>query len=64
MSQRTYSIVAGLFFAAIALLHAGRLLFGWHITIGNGIVPMWVSWIAIVIAAYLAYQGFKHASTK
>jgi hypothetical protein len=25
-------------------------------------VPIWISWIGLAIAAYLAYQGFRLAS--
>ncbi len=59
MRQRTFSIVTGVFFSLITLLHIGRLLFGRHVTVGNAVVPMWVSRIAIVVGAYLAYQGFR-----
>jgi hypothetical protein len=24
-------------------------------------VPMWISWIGLAVAAYLAYQGFRLA---
>jgi len=43
----------------IALLHVLRLLLGWQVTIGNVVVPLWVSWIGLAIAGYLAYQGLK-----
>ena len=46
-------------FSLIALLHAIRLAYGWHVTIGDIVVPVWVSWIGLVIAAYLAYEGFR-----
>ena len=64
MTQKTYSIVMGVFFSLIALLHIGRVAFGWHVTVGNAVVPMWVSWIAIVVGAYLAYQSFKLGRSK
>jgi hypothetical protein len=36
-----------------------RLLRGWQVTIGDIVVPLWVSWIGLAIAGYLAYQGFR-----
>jgi len=59
MTQRTFAFVTAILFSLIALLHAVRLLRGWHVTIGDIVVPVWVSWIGLVIAAYLAYEGFR-----
>jgi hypothetical protein len=42
-----------------ALGHAIRLLFGWHVTVENMVVPFWISGIGLAIAGYLAYEGFK-----
>jgi hypothetical protein len=47
-----------------ALFHALRLLLGWQVTIGDVVVPLWVSWIGLVIAVYLANQGFRLARTE
>lgn len=61
MTQRTFSLATAVLFPVIALLHAVRLLRGWQVTIEGAVVPLWVSWIGLVIAAYLAYQGFRLA---
>jgi len=58
MTQQIFSLVTAMLFSLIALLHAIRLARGWHVTIGDIVVPVWVSWIGLVIAAYLAYEGF------
>jgi len=59
MTPRIFSLIATAVFLLIALGHALRLLFGWHITVGNIVVPVWMSWIGLAIAGYLAYQGFR-----
>jgi len=59
MTQRTFSLIAAAVFLLIALGHAIRLLFGWHVTIENVVVPVWISWIGLAVAIYLAYQGFR-----
>ena len=61
MTQRVFSLVTAVLFFLIALLHAVRLLRGWQVTIEGAVVPMWISWIGLAIAAYLAYQGFRLA---
>jgi hypothetical protein len=58
MIPRTYSLIAGIIFSLVALLHALRLR-GWHVVIGDLSVPVWVSWLGLVIAGYLTYQGFQ-----
>ena len=61
MTQRTFSLVTAVLFFLIAMLHAVRLLRGWQVTIEGTVVPIWVSWIGLAIAVYLANQGFRLA---
>jgi hypothetical protein len=57
--HRTYLMSTSLIFGVIALLHLLRLAFGWVSTVGGWLVPMWGSWVALLIAAYFAYKGFR-----
>ena len=59
MGQKTFSLVAGLIFLLIAVMHGLRLAFKWEVILNGWSVPMWVSAVAIVIAAYLAFEGLK-----
>jgi hypothetical protein len=59
MGQKAFSVTAGAIFFTIALLHAVRLLYGWEAVIGGLEVPTWVSWLALVISAYLSYAGLS-----
>ena len=59
MTPRVFSLITATLFSLIALLHVLRLLRGWQVTIGDIVVPVWVSWIWLAIAGYLAYQGFR-----
>jgi hypothetical protein len=61
MDQKTFSIVAGVIFAVVALAHLVRIYMDWPVTIGEWSVPMWVSWIALVVAGGLAYLGLRPA---
>ena len=63
MSQRTFSLVAGLIFLLVAVVHVLRLAFKWEVILNNWPVPMWISAVALVIAAYLSYEGFRLART-
>ena len=59
MDQKSFSLVAGLVFLLVAVMHALRLALGWHVTFGGWTLPMWVSWVALVITGFLAYQGLR-----
>ena len=59
MSTKTYSLTVAVIFGIIAVLHALRILLGWDAAIGGWAVPMWLSWLALIIAGYLSYMGYK-----
>jgi len=61
MSQRLFLLIVGVLCGLIALVHVLRIVLGWSVMVQDFSVPMWASWIAIVIMGYLAYEGFRLA---
>jgi hypothetical protein len=61
MSQRTFTIIASVMFGVVALLQALRIFLGWPVGIGGWSVPMWFSWIIVVVAGGLSYFGINLA---
>jgi len=61
MAQKTFSLVAAVIFLLITLGHLSRLIFKWSISLGGWAVPFWINWVALLIFAYLAYEGFQLA---
>ncbi len=59
MSDRMFSAAAAVIFLLIAVLHALRIVFGMEAVLEGWALPMWVSWMAALIAPYLASQGFR-----
>jgi uncharacterized membrane protein len=59
MNEKTYLITTGFIFLIIALLHVLRLTLGWEAVIGGWNIPTWVSIVAFIVAAFLAYEGLK-----
>ncbi len=55
MNDKLFHLIAGTIFAVVALLHALRIYLGWPVVIGGWSAPMWVSWIAVVVAGGLSY---------
>ena len=63
MNQKTYNGITAALFLIIALLHLLRIVFGWSAEIGGVAIPMWASWLALVVTGALAYVGFRHTRT-
>jgi hypothetical protein len=59
MSRKTFLLVAGVLFLLIALGHALRIGFGVSVVVQDISIPMWASWIALIVAGYLAYEGIR-----
>jgi len=59
MDQKTFVLLAGVVFAIVALAHLLRIFMGWPIVIDAWTVPMWLSWIALVIAGVLGFFGLS-----
>ena len=61
--ERTYLVVAGAIFTVVAIVHFIRLFTGdINLNILGWVVPLWISWIGVVVAAYLAYLSFSLAA--
>ena len=60
MKQQTYSMIIGIIFLIVAILHLVRVLYSWQLLVNNSFsVPLWISWIGFIVAGILAYFGFK-----
>ncbi|MBS3085093.1 hypothetical protein J4225_00195 [Candidatus Pacearchaeota archaeon] len=53
MQRKTYLIVTAVIFSLISILHFLRAVFFWPAKIGTLAIPIWVSWLAIIISVYL-----------
>jgi hypothetical protein len=59
MDEKTFSLVAGIIFAVVALLHLVRIFMDWTVIIGDWSVPKSVSWVALIVAGGLAILGVR-----
>jgi hypothetical protein len=57
MDARSYSRLAAIIFAIIAILQLVRALSGWELTLNGSAIPLWASWLAAVVAGALACVG-------
>ena len=61
MTEKAFATIAAVIFALVALLHLLRLVMGWSIVVDSWTVPMWVSWVGLVVAGGLSYYGARLA---
>ena len=58
MAADNFARLAAVIFAIIALLQLLRAITGFEIVVGGETMPVWPSWIAAIMAGFLAYLGF------
>jgi len=59
MTQKIYSIISGILFALVALVHLYKIVQGWDVVVGGTAIPIWASWVVLVITTTLAFFGLK-----
>ncbi len=61
LKHKTIHLVAAVIFALIALLHLLRLVYSIPVIFGTWQVPVWLSFIAVLVGGYLAIILWKSA---
>ncbi|MEX0919347.1 MAG: hypothetical protein WDZ64_01190 [Parcubacteria group bacterium] len=59
MKKKTYFATTLTVFSVVLSVHFLRVLLDWPANIGGWDVPMWISWIAFILASFLAYHAFQ-----
>jgi hypothetical protein len=54
-----YVLVSGVLFGVIAVVQAVRALNQWPVHVGGFDVPVWVSWVAMIVAGSLCVWAFR-----
>ena len=55
-----YILVSGIIFGLVAVAHFWRVLMQLPINIGGTEIPLWVSWIAAIVAGALCVWAFQN----
>ena len=61
MSDHVFSLIAGIVFLLIALAHLARIVLGVPVVVQGVSIPVWASLVALVVTAFLSYEGFHFA---
>ena len=57
MKTKTVLAIVAVVFALIAVLHLLRVILGWQAVIGSTEIPVWASWVALLVAGFLSYSA-------
>lgn len=62
MDPKSFSGLAGIIFLLVSLAHLLRAVMNWPVAVANWTVPMWLSWIAFLVAGALGFLGLMLAA--
>ena len=54
-----YVVVSGVLFGVFAVVQAVRALNQWPVQVAGFDVPVWVSWVAMIVAGSLCVWAFR-----
>jgi hypothetical protein len=57
MSDKIYCTISGVIFIIGALVHLGRLCADWELMLAGWVVPVWASWIGLIVGGALGGAG-------
>ena len=57
--QDRYALVSGIIFGVVAVIQAWRAVNQWPVQVGPIAVPVWFSWIAVLVAGGLCVWAFS-----
>lgn len=57
MNKRNTLAVAGLALLFAGLVHLVRVVLGWEIVIDGTVIPLWVSYIIIIVGGYVGFSA-------
>ena len=60
MKSRNFHSTVLVVFLVVGFGHLWRALTSTKVMVGANVIPLWVSWVALIVAFYLAYNAYKH----
>jgi hypothetical protein len=58
---KPFTLIAALIFACMALLHVYRLITHFQVVLGSHSIPMWVSYLGVVIPGLFAIMLYRES---
>ncbi len=61
MTPKVYFGTTAVIFTLVTLMHLVRIIKQWPLIVGTMTIPVWASWIGLIVGLILLYYGFKLA---
>jgi len=59
MRRNLYLGITGTIFGIIACMHLARLTMSCEVSLGGFVLPLWISWLGLLVAAALSIWAFS-----
>lgn len=59
MNAKSFYNLIGVIFSLVFILHLARIIFSWSAIIGGLVIPMWASYVAVAVSAFILYRCYK-----
>jgi hypothetical protein len=59
MRDKSFHLLSAAIFLIVGAMHVLRAALAWPAIIAGYEIPVWFSWVAAAIAAYMVYRGVK-----
>lgn len=59
MTVQFYAATTSVIFLLVAVLHLLRVVMQWDVIIGTWHFPIWASVVAIIVAGFLSFAGYR-----
>jgi len=64
MDKNKSLLLASIVFGVIGFLHLLRSIFSWDLVLSNFKIPLYVSYVVVIVAGYLSWSMYKASTTK
>ena len=59
LDKKQFLTLAAVIFGIVALLHLLRSIFSWSLVVENFSVPLYFSYVVVIILSYLSWQMYN-----
>lgn len=59
--MKPFTTIAVAIFTIVAVVHLLRIVFGWEVVIQGTVIPMWASYLGLIIAGGLAVMLWRES---
>ena len=59
--MKPFTTLAIAIFTIVAVVHLLRIILGWEVVVGGTVIPMWASYLGLIVAGGLAFLLWRES---